>query len=93
MAGRGSKDDQRRRTEAERARRYAAHSEWHDREIRRRVRDNTVAGIAGGILVLAAFGSQVVHAQVTAPAPAESPSPVVTPSGGPEPIPSDAPSD
>lgn len=68
MAGRGSKNG-RSRTEAERARLYAARTAWHEGLIRRRVRDNTVAGILGGLIVVAAFASQGVHAQVNAPEP------------------------
>lgn len=70
MAGRGSRNTQRARAEAERARVYAARKQWHEGQIRRRVRDNTVAGIAGGLLIVATIASQTVHAQVTAPEPA-----------------------
>ena len=102
MAGRGSRSAQEARTQAERARLHAARRSWHEGQIRRRVRDNTIAGIAGGVLVVAALASQVVHAQVTAPEPTpspsvapseapatESPSPTGTPS--PEPDPSQTP--
>lgn len=87
MAGRGSKGAQRTRTEAERARLHAARGAWHEGRIRRRVRDNVIAGVAGGLLVAAAIGSQFVHAQVTAPAP--TPTPTVAPTG--TPVPTDSP--
>jgi hypothetical protein len=85
MAGRGSQGAQQARTQAERARLYAARRAWHEGQIRRRVRDNTIAGIVGGLIVVGAIASQVVHAQVTAPAP--TPTPTVTPA----PTPTDAP--
>ncbi|OAN41005.1 hypothetical protein [Microbacterium sp. H83] len=88
MAARGSKSAQQ-RTEAERARRHAARTEWHDSRIRRRVRDNTIASIAGAVIVLAAVGSQVVHAQVAPPAP--EPTPTVEPTDAPAPTDTTAP--
>ncbi|WP_314425840.1 hypothetical protein [uncultured Microbacterium sp.] len=83
MAGRGSKSAQS-RTEMERVRLHAARKAWHDGQIRRRVRDNTIASIAGSLIVLAAIGSQVAYAQANPPAPA-SPEPTVAPSEGPLP--------
>lgn len=79
MAARGSKNAQ--RTQAERARLHTARREWHDGQIRRRVRDNTLACIVGALVIAAAVGSQVVHAQVTAPAP--EPTPTVEPTDAP----------
>ncbi|WP_426183115.1 hypothetical protein [Microbacterium sp. TWP3-1-2b2] len=69
MAGRGPKNAQRSRAEAERARLYAARTAWHDGQIRRRTRDNLIAGIVGGLLVVGAIASQSVHASVFAPEP------------------------
>lgn len=77
MAGRGTKNAQRSRTETERARLHAARTTWHRGEVRRRTRDNAIVGAVGGILVAAAIASQAVHAQVTAPEP--SPAPAVSP--------------
>lgn len=103
MAGRGSRGDQRTRIQAERARLHAARTEWHASRIRRRVRDNTIAGIAGGLIVIAAIASQVVHAQVTEPAPEPTPTvnpttpavtptdPALAPTETPAPLPSDQP--
>ncbi|WP_309103129.1 hypothetical protein [Microbacterium sp.] len=97
MAGRGPRGDQRARTEAERARVYAARRAWHEGLGRRRVRDNTVAGVAGALILAAVIASQVVHAQVTAPepepTPSISPTPVETPVETPAPIPSDTPAE
>ncbi|WP_300265809.1 hypothetical protein [Microbacterium sp.] len=69
MARRGPKLAQRSRTDAERSRLYAARTAWHEGQISRRIRDNTVAGIVGGLIVVAAIASQSVHAAVTAPEP------------------------
>lgn len=71
MARQASKDAHRSRTEQERARVYAARTAWHAGQIRRRVRDNTIAGIVTGLLIAGAIASQAVHAQVTAPEPAQ----------------------
>jgi len=92
MAARGSKNAQA-RTSAERARLHTARTRWHEGQIRRRVRDNTIAAIVGGLIVVAAIGSQVVHAQVTAPEPTPSPSPSLEPTTPPTetPIPTDEP--
>ncbi|PKQ33782.1 MAG: hypothetical protein CVT61_14400 [Actinobacteria bacterium HGW-Actinobacteria-11] len=98
MAARGSKKAQS-RTSAERARLHAARTQWHEGQIRRRVRDNTIAAVAASLIVVAAIGSQVVHAQVTAPEPEPTPAPTVepttpstdAPSETPTPLPSDTP--
>ncbi|WP_091233394.1 hypothetical protein [Microbacterium sp. 3J1] len=90
MAARGSKSAQQ-RTEAERARLHTARKEWHDGRIRRRVRDNTIASIAGAVIVLAAIGSQVVHAQVAPTAPEPTPTPTVEPTDAPTPSDTTAP--
>ena len=69
MAVRGPKNAQRSRAEAERARVYAARTAWHDGQIRRRTRDNLIAGVVGGLIVVGAIASQSVHAVVNAPEP------------------------
>lgn len=82
MAVRGSRGAQRTRTDAERARLYAARKQWHEKQETRRRRDTVVAVIAGGLIVIGAVVSQTLHAQTaaTAPAPSDSPSaPVSTP--------------
>lgn len=75
MAVRGSSGAQRTRTDAERARLYAARRQWNEKQGFRRRRDTVIAVIAGGLIVIAAVFSQTVHAQVTAPAPTPSPTP------------------
>ena len=85
MAVRGTRGAQRTRTDAERARLYAARRQWNEKQGSRRRRDTLVAVIAGGLIVIGAVVSQTVHAQVTAPAPtptapAESPTPSSAPS-------------
>jgi len=74
MAGRADKNAQRTRIENDRARLHAARTQWHDGQIRRRRRDNTIAGVLGGVLLAAVIASQVVHAQVNPPAPEPTPS-------------------
>ncbi|MFB7250719.1 hypothetical protein [Microbacterium sp. NPDC056234] len=66
------------RAEQERARLYAARTAWHEGQIRRRVRDNTIVGIAGALIVVGAMVSQFAHAQVTAPEPTPTPGPTET---------------
>ena len=69
MTGRGSKNAQRSKAQTERARLYAARKSWHEGQISRRVRDNTIAGIVGGLIIVGAVVSQSVHAAVVAPEP------------------------
>ncbi|QMU98187.1 hypothetical protein FVO59_14065 [Microbacterium esteraromaticum] len=85
MAARGSRTPRRTRTEAERARLYAARTAWNAKTIRRRRRDTIVATVVGALVVVGAFVSQAVHAQVTLPepTPAETSTPVQTPSPSP----------
>ncbi|MDR2996695.1 MAG: hypothetical protein LBU78_01085 [Microbacterium sp.] len=93
MAGRGKNDAQHARQQAERARRYAARTAWHEGRARRRARDNVVASVVGGLLVVGAVFSQVMLAQADAPAPkpkatptsTSTPAPVITPSATPTP--------
>lgn len=94
MAGRGTKSSQR-RTETERARVYAARTEWHESRIRRRVRDNVLVGVIGGLLVIGGVASQAVHAQVTAPEPTETSTPSPTESVVPTetPLPTETPAE
>ncbi|WP_353113648.1 hypothetical protein [Microbacterium sp.] len=98
MASRGSQSAQRARIEADRARKYAARTAWHEGRIKRRVRDNVIAGVVGGLLIVAAVVSQVLHAQSTQPKPLPSPSatmmretPAPSPTSSPDPSPSTAP--
>lgn len=78
MAGRGKNRDD--RAAQERARLYAARREYHDGQKRRRSRDNLVAAVAGGVLILGAIGAQIAYftAGPGAPAPTETPAPSPT---------------
>lgn len=49
------------RESRERARVYLARQQFHDAQKRRRVRDNVLAGVVGGILILAVVGGQVAY--------------------------------
>lgn len=51
---------------------YAARTSWHEGQISRRVRDNTIAAVVGGLVVIGAVVSQSVHAVVNAPEPTPS---------------------
>ncbi|GAA3625019.1 hypothetical protein GCM10022200_04130 [Microbacterium awajiense] len=79
----------------ERARVYEARREFHESQQRRRVRDNWIAGIAGGALIVALFGSQYVYftmgpgAPSPAPTSTSTPTPVETTTPTPEPTPTD----
>lgn len=86
------------REERERARLYQARNQFHASVERRRVRDNVIAGVAGGILVAAVLGGQIAYYTVgpaapqpaptgsttpTPTAPGPTPSPIVTPTPSP----------
>jgi hypothetical protein len=74
------------RESRERARLYQARQEFHSGRARRRTRDNVIAGIAGGILILGVVGAQTAYF-VTGPGAPEptptttgmTPTPTVTP--------------
>lgn len=68
------------RAARERTRLYEARRQFHDGLARRRTRDNLIAGIAGGMLVLGLIGAQTAYfvAGPGAPAPSPSPSPSST---------------
>jgi len=68
------------REERERTRVYQARRAYHESQSRRRTRDNLIAGIGGGILIVAVIAGQAVYftAGPGAPAPASTPSPTST---------------
>jgi len=72
---------------------YQARRQFHDGQVRRRTRDNLIAGIAGGILVLGIVGIQTAYfvAGPGAPAPAPSSTSTPAPSGEPDPSPTPTP--
>ena len=81
------------RAARERARLYEARRDFHDRQIRRRTRDNLIAGIAGGLLVVGLAAVQTAYfvagPGVREPAPTSTPTPTPTAS---TPAPSSSPS-
>ena len=81
----------------ERTRLYQARQEFHAGQGRRRTRDNLIAGIAGGLLILGVIAAQtayfVVGPGAPEPSPTSTPTPTVTPTptDTPEPTPSSTP--
>lgn len=81
----------------DRARLYQARATLHEGQQRRRVRDNLVAGVVGGVLIAAVIGGQIAYyaAGPGAPSPTPSDSPSPTPTAtmpvSPSPEPSTAP--
>jgi len=82
-------DKKQSRVEKERARVYRARQEFHRGLVARRRRDNLVAGVAGGLLILAVVGGQVAYytAGPGAPAPAPTPTDSGTPAAPPAELP------
>ena len=78
------------RDERERARVYQARRAYHEGQSRRRTRDNLIAGIAGGLLIIGVVLAQVAYFTVGPGVPAPSPTP--TPTSTQAPAPSDSPS-
>ena len=78
----------------ERSRIYQARQKFHEDQGRRRRRDNLLAGIIGGVLILAVLGGQVAYFTMGPGAPEPEPSPSVSPTSTPAPTesPSAAPS-
>ena len=79
MASGGHKNTD--RTARERARAYEARQEFHSGQKERRVRDNVIAGIAGGILIAAVVAGQITYFTVGPGMP--QPTPSVSPSEAP----------
>lgn len=91
------------RESRERARLYQARREFHAGQARRRTRDNLIAGIAGGALILGVLAAQTAYfvagpgapepvptptpTSTVAPTPSDSPAPEPTPSATPTPTP------
>ncbi|MDQ2689344.1 MAG: dioxygenase [Chloroflexota bacterium] len=101
MATGKSPKDRAAREERERSRLYRARNEFHTSVVRRRVRDNVIAGVGGGLLVAAVLGGQIAYyaagpgapqpeptattEPTQAPTPTAPPSPAPTPSASPTP--------
>ncbi|WP_375384354.1 dioxygenase [uncultured Microbacterium sp.] len=73
------------RDERERARIYRARVALHEDRIRRRSRDNLLAGIIGGVIILGIIGAQTAYFVTGPGAPAPSPEPTPTSTVSPEP--------
>lgn len=79
----------------ERARLYQARKAFHEGQSRRRTRDNLIAGVGGGLLILAVIGGQTAYflagpgAPVPSPSTSTSPEPTSVPTE--TPAPSEAP--
>ena len=67
------------RAARERTRLYEARRQFHDGQARRRTRDNLIAGVVGGVLVLGLIGAQTLYFVAGPGAPEPSPSSTPTP--------------
>jgi peptidyl-prolyl cis-trans isomerase B (cyclophilin B) len=67
------------RAARERSRLYEARKAFHEGRERRRRRDNLVAGIAGGALILAVVAGQTAYFVAGPGAPTPEPTPTATP--------------
>ncbi len=76
------------RAERERVRVYQARQAFHAGQSRRRTRDNLIAGIGGGLLILAVVAGQTAYFTVGPGAPVPTPTPTTTPSPSVTPAPS-----
>ncbi|WP_374978014.1 dioxygenase [Microbacterium trichothecenolyticum] len=76
------------RAARERTRLYEARRQFHESQAHRRTRDNLIAGIVGGVLVLGLIGAQTLYFVAGPGAPEPSPSSTPTPTATPQPTPS-----
>ncbi|GAA1911838.1 hypothetical protein GCM10009775_00510 [Microbacterium aoyamense] len=95
MSGGGK--DRTSREARERARLYDARRALHEGQARRRSRDNLIAGIAGGVIIVAIAAAQTLYfttgpgAPVPTPTPTSTTTPSVEPSVSPTPEPTTTP--
>lgn len=68
------------RAARERARTYQARRDFHEGQSRRRTRDNLIAGIAGGLLIVGLVAAQTVYFVAGPGAPEPAPTSTPTPS-------------
>ena len=68
------------RAARDRTRLYEARRQFHEGQARRRTRDNLIAGIVGGVLVLGLIGAQTAYFVAGPGAPEPAPSSTPTPS-------------
>lgn len=69
----------------ERTRAYQARQKFHEGLLARRRRDNLIAGVAGGALILAVIGGQIAYYTLGPGTPEPAPSPTPTTSVTPTP--------
>ena len=79
------------RESRERARLYQARQEFHAGQARRRTRDNLIAGIAGGVLVVGVLAVQTAYFVTGPGAPAPAPTATSTSTPGMTPTPTSTP--
>lgn len=79
------------RESRERARLYQARQAYQEGRIRRRTRDNVIAGVAGGALILAVVGGQIAYFTMGPGMPEPTPSGTSTPAPTPSPTTTEAP--
>ena len=79
----GSKDrkDREARAARERTRLYQARRQFHERQAKRRTRDNLIAGIAGGLLIVGIAAAQTAYFVAGPGAPEPAPTSTPTPTG------------
>jgi hypothetical protein len=77
------------RESRERTRVYQARQAYRDGQARRRTRDNLIAGIAGGLLILGVVAAQTAYfvtgPGAPAPTPSSTPIPTISPTVTPTP--------
>ena len=77
------------RESRERARLYQARVDFHNGQSRRRTRDNLIAGIAGGLLVVGVLAAQTAYFVSGPGAPAPEPTQSMNPGDTPAPTPAE----
>ena len=79
----GSKDrkDREARAARERTRLYQARRQFHEGQARRRTRDNVIAGIVGGLLIVGIAAAQTAYFVAGPGAPEPAPTSTPTPTG------------
>lgn len=75
------------RDERERARVYQARQSFFTAQTRRRTRDNLIAGVVGGVLILAVTGGQIAYFTMGPGVPSPTPTPAPSDSAVPVPNP------
>ncbi|MDZ8172756.1 dioxygenase [Microbacterium xanthum] len=82
------RNDRRNREERQRTRLYEARRRFHDDRIARRTRDNLVAGLGGGVILVAIISLQTLYFTAGPGAPTPEPTGAVVTDPAPSPSPS-----